>query len=466
MIRRVVLCCLSLTCALNLCAEDAISKKNKDSKTGVFSGGYCGAGAILGVQKTTADINNEFRDRSHSVSSFFYGGTVTLGYHHKVRNNCFVGIEGGLDFGSASKTKIGGILKADSNFAQVEFTKRDILRQMFQETANSFETGLGAAGVGTYNNVVSANVWSDFVNVLRFIGGADVDIRNNFSIAPADGNALFSSATAHPPYDANPNANLRNIIGNTCTNITALGNGDTFSGLQQIRDFVNRRYPTCAAALRNFAEADLRDLPGVVPGTSAGGGVALTDALLLMLNDFFRGAMLTTSAFEDLGINPASMGSATFDDLEADVGRIYNPTATDNNALAFPGGVDLATIQNNVETKASFNVCPHLAFKFGCYLQELGGMLYAKVGIIQLSGHVTPVNNLYGLQDEKFRKITPFAAVGLMKNINEKWGYVIELSHAFKVTKNMKDVEIFGIRVKNKTSISRTNVKFMVTYRF
>lgn len=104
--------------------------------------------------------------------------------------------------------------------------------------------------------------------------------------------------------------------------------------------------------------------------------------------------------------------------------------------------------------------------KVGYYFREIRGCLFAKLGLIHLNGHVIPVNSAYGIQEEKFHKVAPFVAVELMKNINEKWGWAVEISHAFRTKKKMKDVHLFGMKVENSTSISRTNVRLMAMYRF
>lgn len=448
-----------ILCATAVYAETSQSAYNAEN----FGGGYCGVGVSVGAKTTTADINSEFRNRSNSMSSAFYGGSANVGYQHRICGNCFVGIEMGIDLGSASKAKVGGVLKSDSYYVQSEYAKRDILRQMFHETATSFDTGLGE-GVGTYNNVISADVWSNFVNVLRFVGGANVNIQNNFVTDPADANPLFDSTT----YNANANARLQNIIGNTYARISVYGNGDVFSVFQDLQEFVTNRYPICAAALRNFAQQDLYDhihALGTVAGTAAGGGTALPDALVFILNDFFSGSLLRTQ-LQSIGVNPANMGGATWDNLVAEINAIFNPSAAHDAALAVPAGVDVRTVQHNIQTKTSFGVCPYVAMKLGYYFREIRGCLFAKLGLIHMNGHVIPVNSAYGIQEEKFHKIAPFVAVELMKNINEKWGWAVEISHAFRTKKKMKDVHLFGMKVENSTSISRTNVRLMAMYRF
>ncbi|MDR1982652.1 MAG: hypothetical protein LBQ08_02535, partial [Holosporaceae bacterium] len=58
-----------------------------------------------------------------------------------------------------------------------------------------------------------------------------------------------------------------------------------------------------------------------------------------------------------------------------------------------------------------------------------------------------------------------FIAVGATKNIDDRWGVAIELSHAFKTTKRLEDIRIFGNTVENRTDISRSSFRVMATYR-
>ena len=376
-----------ILCATAVYAETSQSASNAEN----FGGGYCGVGISVGAKTTTADINSEFRNRSNSMSSAFYGGSANVGYQHRICGNCFVGIEMGVDLGSASKAKVGGVLKSDSYYIQNEYTKREILRQMFHETAVSFDMKIMPNDLNSYNNVIAANVWNNFVNVLRFVGGANVNIQNNFVTDPADANPLFDPTT----YNANANARLQNIIGNTYARISVYGNGDVFSVFQDLQEFVTNRYPICAAALRNFAQQDLYPVSSTGPaiaGTAAGGGTALPDVSVFLLNDFFSGRLFT-SYLAAIGVNPANMGGATWDNLVAEINTILNPSAAHDVALAVPAGVDVRTIQHNIQTKTSFGVCPYVAMKLGYYFRELRGCLFAKLGLIHLNGHVIPVNS-------------------------------------------------------------------------
>ncbi|MDR1236090.1 MAG: hypothetical protein LBJ96_03710 [Holosporaceae bacterium] len=463
MLRKRIFVCLALVVACNLWAEEEDQSDKKSESVSEKQGEvFLGAGVNIGVQKTSSSINSEFRDRSSSVNSTAYGGTVAIGYYHNIGKRFFIGIEAGADFGSGSKQmRTGGMLRAESSYVQSEFVKRDILRQMMHETANAFDTGLEAVGIGEHAAVVAPNVWRDFLSILHYIGGEDVNIRNNFTINPSAPGGLYDGG-----YNQNLNATLGNIMANSRERITVLGNGDLFVGFGEIRRFLTERCAVCAAAFRNFAEQDLRDLlNNPIPGTSFAGANPLNDVALFVLSSFFRGTMQQLNKLENVGINPANMNGYAFADLQAAMNSIYTPTADDDSALALPRGVNAATIRNNLETKASFEVCPHVAFKVGYSFEELGASLYVKLGAMQLKGRVTPVNDIFGMGDEKFNKVTPFAAVGVTRNLDDRWGVSVEVSHAFRTTKRLPDVKIFRYTIENRTSISRTGVKVMAVYR-
>jgi hypothetical protein len=315
-------------------------------------------------------------------------------------------------------------------------------------------------------NAMDANVWRNLIRVLRYIGGDNVDIHNNFVTDPPHAGEVYIGLA---PIVSNPNATLSNFMENSISRITEIGNGNLFDGLREIREFVNRQYYACATVVRHIADLDLQDpiARGALINTNlAGAGDLDTNGVYLIANFLGNQTMaLPLIDLRVLGVDPNNVAGYTIDDLWADLNSIFFPNSNDNAALAFPRGVNAATIRNNVETKASFEVCPHVAFKVGYSFEELGASLYVKFGAMQLKGRVTPVNDVFGMGDEKFNKVTPFVAVGVTRNLDERWGVSVEVSHAFRTTKRLPDVKIFRHTIENRTSISRTNVKIMVVYR-
>ena len=361
-----------ILCATAVYAETSQSAYNAEN----FGGGYCGVGVSVGAKTTTADINSEFRNRSNSMSSAFYGGSANVGYQHRICGNCFVGIEMGVDLGSASKAKVGGVLKSDSYYVQSEYAKRDILRQMLLESFNAFDTHRGADPA--LLRVVDSGVWNNFVSVLRYIGGANIDISNpqlrQFITAPAHAGGVFS--IGNPP---NTNATLRNFMGRAMDRITEMGrleissisvDQNLYHGLAVMREFVTTRYPLYAQALSHIADNDLATISSVgQPGSHYGGASDLNGQSTYNMATFFKNNM-NILRVNYLGIDPATLNE---DELEAVMNTIYVPTAADDAALAVPAGVDVRTVQHNIQTKTSFGVCPYVAMKLGYYFRELRG---------------------------------------------------------------------------------------------
>ena len=423
---------------------------------------YCGVGGSIGVQKTKVSINRGFPRSNHAVHSVFYGGTFAVGYSQQVCGNCSVGIEGGIDLGSARSSTFGGILEYESSYVQREVKLRDALRQMLSEAGRSLDTQL--SDYTGYNNVISNNVWRNFANVLRYIGGrGDVNVSGNFVADPATGGGVFNNDT----YVANANARLGDFIPNSLEVVRQLGDGDILVGMQQIRSFIGRRYPNYAAALANIATNNLLNSGGVAAaGTSIAGDSNINAEISDIISEFLLNNMGNDISYRNLGIDATAMGGVTFDQMRAIMDSIYYPSPEDDIALTVPYGVDRGSIVNSVKTKATFGVCPYLACKIGYYYNEIRGTLYAKFGFTMLNGKVSPANNVYGIQAESFHKITPMIAVGMAKQLDDNWGYAVEISHAFKAKKRLRDANFFGVRVENKTSISRTTVRLMATYRF
>jgi hypothetical protein len=325
------------------------------------------------------------------------------------------------------------------------------------------------------DNVIDSNVWTNFVYTLRYIGGASNaavanlvanddtpgPVINNFVSLPPGG-GVFTGA--NQPHNVNAAANFTDFRGvNSRTNIAELGNGNLMNGFREVREFSTTYFPTISEIFRHIAEIPLTSANGGVTGlnTALGGNAAVRDEEALYIAYFFNNNIdLMGVVLGQLGINnPIDLNA-----VQAELNALYDPLNTNIN-FALPAGVQGETIRNNTDTKASFGVCPHVAFKAGYFVDELKACLYVKLGMIRLNGHVVPVNNIYGLQKEKFGGIAPFIALGIIKNIDCKWGMAVELSHAFKITKNLQKVKIFNQTIENHTNISRSGIRIMAIYR-
>lgn len=415
---------------------------------------YCGVGLNIGFQRTDPEINREFRDRSDSVTSAYYGGTLAIGYNHTVSDRCFVGIEAGVDFGELAKSaRIGGVLAAKSYAMGSEIQKREILHNMMSEIAAEMHECTWVGG-GVASHAVINGSWENLVRVIRYIGGNGDDIRSDFVTGPAHAEGAFLN-----PTRGNPNATLRNFMGRTMDRIRVLGGGDELEGLRQIREFVVTRYPNYANVLRHVAE---QDLGATVNSRVPGGGADLDGASALDISNFLNNIRMDAFDFEDIGVNDANVCALA--DLQSEMNSLYHPTSADDTVFAYPYG--RGEISNEVKSKTNFDVCPHISVKAGYYYKELKTSLYVKAGLIQLNGRITPVSDWWSLRDEKFKKIAPFFGVGFIRNIDRHWSMMGEITQTLKVTKNLSEIRVFGYTIKNRAKIKRTNARFMFTYSF
>jgi hypothetical protein len=209
--------------------------------------------------------------------------------------------------------------------------KRDILRQMLQEASVAFDPHVDVADLGSNLYVVHADVWHNFIGVLRYIGGTDSAVPEGFIAAPPHPGGVFDDS-----LDANPSATLRNFMGNAIDRVTMLA-GDPISGFGKIREFVTEKYKAYAMALRHIAENDLQDnsdhgAGGVLVGSAFHGNTHLDDYVARLVSNFFRNDMEAIQ-LEYLGIKPESTDGYTRTDLVREMGSIYTPTSEDDMTL-------------------------------------------------------------------------------------------------------------------------------------
>ncbi|GHT92859.1 hypothetical protein FACS1894122_07240 [Alphaproteobacteria bacterium] len=451
-----------------------------------FEGFTIGAGLNVGVQKTSSEANREFRDASTSVNSTMYGCTVAIGYQKAVSGNFTVGIEVGADIGGASKSvRIGGVIKDDSSIAIAanrdamaaerdyykageDYLKKErILRQMFHNISSSPNAFGGNYDVDTLasSHIVDVDVYGGFVRSMRYLGGeADFSTgnRNNFMTTPAGG-GVFDGA-----YDANPLAVLADFVGERSINsIRSLGGGDLHDGYDKIREFVGAKFPAISDALGHMAEQPITAADPIFGPSVAHNGNVDTDgnvesgnvhwAVAFQLHKFFAGEYIRE--YPNIGINPAGRN---IEDLRKEIENLYNPN---NSDVRPPLNDNEIRAISDFKSKTSFGVCPYAAVKLGYFYKELNACLYAKVGIMQLYGHVAIMNDFIEKSD-KFQTFAPLLAVGISKMLNERWGISAEFSHTIKTGKKLKDIEWKGYSIENKVRLSRSSFRLLVTYSF
>ncbi|MDR2781002.1 MAG: hypothetical protein LBB21_00880, partial [Holosporaceae bacterium] len=148
-------------------APDASANYNSSAKD--YAGGYVGLGINVGVQKTSASGNKEFKNASESVYSTIFGGVAAIGYQVAVRGNFMLAVEAGVDFGSGPKRlKVGGEL--GENSAGFQYLQR---QHALSQIINSYFRYLSPYLIPDMNGTsINRNAWSNFLRVNRYLGGA------------------------------------------------------------------------------------------------------------------------------------------------------------------------------------------------------------------------------------------------------------------------------------------------------
>jgi hypothetical protein len=488
-VRKIFCYSIAFLLVFSLQAEE---ERGDESSAENYSGISFGVGLNIGIQRNSAEANKEFGNRSSSLNSAMYGGTVTVGWQKKVCRNLFVGIEGGVDFGSDPKgIRTGGILRNNSNIILEESYRRDLLARIMRSIAGSVK--IVQLNVNNPIGIVNANPWQNLIGTFRYLGNAagssnadgfpsDMNVRN-FIIADSNGQGVYNTLGYLPAPGGGDvsynNAQLADFMPRVIENLREFGahisgrNGNEalLAGIREIRDFTSARFSAFASILQNIAAGNITS-----PGGAAvlyGGAGNLSDNAANVIAEFIGGEIRYGRLFNfirnlsevgiPLGVLPGATPAEQLQSAINVILSIYNPTT---GVFALPPGVTEADIRNSVQTKTSFGVCPHVAVKVGYFFNELNACLYTKIGVIQLNGQVTPVNNLYNIREEKFRKITPFVAIGGTKNIDDNWGIAVELAHAFKVKKKLRDIRIFNrYTIENSATVSRTNLRVMLIYK-
>jgi hypothetical protein len=237
-------------------------------------------------------------------------------------------------------------------------------------------------------------------------------------------------------------------------------------GIRTMREFIQERFNTLGIALRNIATnplIDANDLP--VPGTLWNGGTGLTDRETIAIHDVLGGYFQEIPNLDRLGIPLGILDGATqaaqLDALRNVITQVYDPHNDEIN-FALPVGIREADIRNMLKTKTYYGACPYVSFSLGYFYSELEACLYTKAGLMQMNGRVTPINNLFGMKNESFRKIVPFFAIGIGKNIDDRWTVSLELTHTLKTKKKLQDVNVLGHKISQDVSICKKGFRIMI----
>lgn len=462
-----------------------------------YEGFKVGLGLTYGLQKMHIEANKEFRDTSSSVMSSCYGGTASLAWQNRIKGNFILGIEGGVDFGSSKSARVGGILRNNPYVVARTLECKTLLTSMLNEMGRSMANNYLA--VESPIPLVKEDVWKNLIGTFRYLGGTDKTADSdgfpsnskvrNFITAKSNGLGVWDDDRYTQLADGNDhcygydNAQFADFVPKSIQNIRDFGesiaeNGSdsALSAMRAIRNYTISYHPEVATILRYIGQ-NAMDSNGIKalaynndddPIYDGSGDVP--DLATCLLGRFFMADGLELRSITEPGI-PADKLPPKGDDI-AQMKTAINALLTlyhapDGEPSYESLGKKESSASSWLKTRTSFGVCPYISVKLGYFYKELDACIYTKVGAIQLRGKVTPANDFYDIQDGKFRRFTFFAALGISKDIGDSFGIDVEISHAFKTAKKLRNILILNTySIDHKVSLSKTSLKAVVTYSF
>lgn len=472
--------------------------KEKGSKSHNHKEQYDGArlefGFSVGNQKTAAK-SRDFADSPATVNAVRYGGNVGVGYSVRISNNFSAGINVGVDGNFwPSKMWRGRGLSANSSIklknsadSKKDFDeKRSALRNFFRTVHEVVQT--------QKDRDLEKDNFEGLVNFCHWLGS---DKQNNYIEFPTD---------LRDGNDEGVWGEVANI------GITAgTDEKDRIkAGFEAVKSFSINNFPTVSKALATLAK-----------GNEGGYSVLSSEGQTLIENGDLkhRGTELIYGLFSGF---PAIAGKKYFwvgssdylikasqlfpkdtfpedpdckDDsaitkdesqlsyaLKAINDLYYNTKDSDEDLLKYrklnnneedseindgENSAEREGGQNSISSykfrsKTKFDLCPHITVQFGYFIKELGGILYTKLGAMELNGRTTIATDVSDVYVKRFRKWTPYAALGFNKSLSETWGVSVEAGHAFKISKKF-DIKYGDDVIKEKISVNRSTFKVMFT---
>jgi hypothetical protein len=282
-----------------------------------------------------------------------------------------------------------------------------------------------------YNPTIDGNVFTNFAQVMRYIGGSAEAVDQNFLTAPAHADGIFANIAM--PHDPNPDATLANFLqfGHGADPLEVFG-GANMDGLNQLREIITNYYPDAARFLQSIRPAaaghlmddDTNLLAEILTGADTAASIAV-----------FNGTIGNISTMNDAQIDAA--------------------------LLAFRNGT-LAEIRKSSENgRPSFGACPHMAIKLRWYLSDLDGVFYLKAGFVRQSG-VARFDN--GLAPKSFHKISGLVGLGAEKNLEGNLSVALEVLKILKTKNNIGSVRILGKNVEQRVKLHDTRVSMSLIY--
>jgi hypothetical protein len=322
------------------------------------------------------------------------------------------------------------------------------------------------------DTTIDGKVWRYFLKTNKYLGGttnANISDLVGPDDTPGPVISNFINGSYSPLYVTggyNTSSSYLSFIGEATANtISSIGDGNLLSGMREIRNFIISNNYDLANTLKSIGESDIGrttdfDNTGLTKEGSSIYGTAETINWITIREMTLLFSALPENSFDDLGITK----TAEVEQFNGDITKINNAIrwASSNNSLT---NVNSSYVDNSVKTRSNFTVSPFIALKLGYFIDELKSSLYLKAGCIQLSGHISPINNFYTIQNDSFKKVTPFFAIGLNKNLDENWRIGVELSQSLKTAKNTTITTPYGYTIHGKSTINRTTLSVTLIYR-
>ncbi|MDR3155774.1 MAG: hypothetical protein LBT90_01570 [Holosporaceae bacterium] len=388
-----------------------------------------------------------------SVTGTALDGSVSVGYQYPISKNCRIGVEIGADFGTGGK-----ILNFQANTItgrqlNLQFT-RGVLAQMLMNISNNI-CGFNVPWNARDNSgIIHSEVWPKFAKTMRYLGGNSAILTSDeidfIQANPNNDNVFRINNTTIGNSIPNENAVFANFVSNAIPNICTLGNGNIISGMQQLRTFITNNYSHLSYALANLASTNVYGILNTSV-THCLNPINLYAAENIA--EIFRGQIPEEVTAQHLFGLPEE-SSITLGEIAADIARVFNPSPSDNIAPT--------NANPDVQVKTTFGICPHVAFKIGYFMEEIDADIYVKVGAMQL-------NAKFGIEGEniagagifggKLRKVTPFFAIGIAKEITDDFHMNVELSHALKTKAQFDNADS-----RQNIDVSKSSLKVMLVY--
>jgi hypothetical protein len=439
--------------------SDADARADYNSSAKDYDGGYFGFGPSVGVQKTSATGNREFKNVSESAYSSTFGGIAAIGYQFAAHNFIF-GAEIGVDLGSGPKRlRVGGELGENSagfQYLQRQYLLSQIVNSYFRNLSPYLLPDLAGTSI-------NRNAWSNFLRVNRYLGGAvDAGIVNPDG-EPGPIISGFINGAHSQLYVAagnNPAATYSSFIGQATANgISVLGNGNLALAMKEMRNFIISNNSDLANTLRSIGEANFLYNHAQVANSSVLadlGAIDVDDEAAAQLAGLFSG--MGGYTFGDIGV----VNTALFNNDETRIDDAIQWSLSGNSSA----NVNNSCFDNDIKTKSNFGISPYIATKAGYFLNALQSCLYIKAGCIQLTGHISLINNSYTIKNNNFKKIVPFFAIGLCKQIDKHLGISFEFSKTTKANKELPLTTNYRSLIGNKVRINKANLNVIITYTF